>query len=192
MASIWHLEEQAQYDFRRVPPVFKFSEKITKLQSEIKSLKRELLTARDRQFDAGSRLRKAPRVRWWHYLIGVAFIVERRFEALQDDERKASDQVSCFERSLHKLNLKVVTEEIAETRRHEAKIREIVVRKRDAGPTLELVESAYDILRLQPAYAFCGTDFVLLKARAVLHDKKEAALKASLSESNVASLGPTI
>lgn len=192
MASIWHLEEQAQYDFHRVSPVFKFSEKVTKLQTEIKSLEKKLLAARDRQFDARSRLRKAPRLRWWHYLIGVAFIVDRRFRALQDEEKESSDKVSACERSLHKLNVTVVNEETAEKRRHEAKVRKIVECKRDAGPTLELVEAAYDTLRLQPEYAFGGTDFVLLKARAALHDKKEAALKASMAESNVVLRGPTI
>jgi hypothetical protein len=192
IAAIWHLEEQAEYDLHRVLPVFKFSETVTRLHVDIKSLERKLLTARDHHFNAESRFRKAPRVRWWHYLLGVAFILERRFRALEDDAREASDQVSGCERSLYKLNSKVVAEEVAEKRRHETKIREIVERKRDAGPTLELVESAYDILRLQPGYAFGGTDFVLSKARAVLQDKKEAALKASMAESNVVSPGPTI
>lgn len=192
MAAIWHLEEQAQYDFHRVVPDFKFSETVTKLHVDIKSLERKLLTARDHHFNAELRLRKAPRVRWWHYLLCVAFIVERRFRTLEDDARQASDQVSGCERRLHRLNSKVVVEEIAEKRRHEAKIKEMVERKREAGATLELVEAAYGILRLQPGFAFGGTDFVLSRACAVLQDKKEAVLKASMAENNVISPGPTI
>ena len=192
VASIWHLEEQAQYDFHRALPEFRLSETVTGLRAEIKSLDKELLIARNRHLDAELRLRKAPRVRWWHYILGVAFIMDRRLLARQDDEREASNQVSNCERSLHKLNTKVVTEEVAEKRRHDAKVKEIVERKRDAGLTLELVQAAYEIMRQQPGCAFGGTDFVLSRARAVLQEKREATLKPLLADNNIVSPGPTI
>jgi hypothetical protein len=192
MAAIWHLEEQAQFDFHRVVPGFKFSEKVVNLRADLKNLEMNLSKIRDQHFDAELRFRKAPRVRWWHYLFGIAFIVERRFRMLEKDAQEAADDLVACERGLQTLNSKVLREEIAEKDRHAGKIKQIAERKRVAEATLEMVEAAYGILRQQPALAFGGVEFVLSRARAVLQKEKEVALKAAIAENDGVSLGPTI
>jgi hypothetical protein len=177
-ATLWEMEQEARFHFNREIPSFKFSERIGRLRADTKNLEAELSRKRDLHFDAELRLRKSPRPRWWHFLFGIAFIFERRLQQLNVAVRQAAGEVDACERSRRAAQSRLLREELSEKEQHAKLVSDITKRKQSAGPTLQLVGAANEIVRLQPAFAFCGLDFVLSRARVAVDQAREAKVKA--------------
>ncbi len=170
--SLWEIEEQARADLNRRIPDFKVSEKTTGIRGEVADLETSAGKKWDILFDAERRLAKAPRARWWHYLLGIAFISERQQRQFKSAVQQASDALQTCNRELEALKKSLTRQEFQEKQKHANLVRDIAQRKQAAGPVLEQVAAATEIIRVHPAMAFCGLDFILARARDRINEEK--------------------
>lgn len=170
--SLWEIKEQARADLNRRIPDFKASEKTTGIRSEVADLETSAGKKWDILFDAERRLAKAPRPRWWHYLLGIAFIFERQQRQCMSAVQQASEVLHSCNRDLEALKKKLVRQEFQDKQEHANLVREITQRKQTAGLLLEQVSAATEIIRLHPAMAFCGLKFLLARASARIDEER--------------------
>ncbi|MBN8954092.1 MULTISPECIES: relaxase/mobilization nuclease domain-containing protein [unclassified Rhizobium] len=176
-ASLWEIEEQARFDFNRKVPVFACSEKTARLRIDVADKEKSVAKKWDTHFDAERRLGKAKRPRWWHYLLGIAFILERQQRHVASAFQQASDELKKCSSDLLVAKSKLVRQEFRDKEQHTALVQEITKRKEAAGPVLEQVAAANKIIRQHPLMAFCGLDFILAQARTRVRDQQQAEEK---------------
>ncbi|MBY5736407.1 relaxase/mobilization nuclease domain-containing protein [Rhizobium leguminosarum] len=171
--SLWEIEEQARADLNRRIPDFKVSEKTTGIRGEVADLETSAGKKWDILFDAERRLAEAPRPRWWHYLLGIAFIFERQQRRCMSAVQQASEVLHSCNRDLEALKKKLVRQEFQEKQEHANLVREIAQRKQAAGLLLEQVSAASEIIRVHPAMAFCGLKFLLARASDRIDEERQ-------------------
>ncbi|QKW99420.1 MULTISPECIES: hypothetical protein [unclassified Agrobacterium] len=176
--SLWEIEEQARADLNRRIPDLKASEKTTRMRGEVADLETSVGKKWDILFDAERRLAKAPRPRWWHYLLGISFIFERQQRQCMSAVQQASEVLQTCNRDLEALKTKLVRQEFQDKQKHANLVRDIAQRKQAAGPLLEQVAAATGIIRVHPAMAFCGLKFILTHARLRVDELKRIKAKA--------------
>ncbi|MDQ0321151.1 hypothetical protein QO002_003289 [Pararhizobium capsulatum DSM 1112] len=179
IASLWEIEEQARADLSRHIPVLDYSEKTQRLRVEAADLEESSAKKWDQLFCAEERLRKAKRPRWWHYLLGIAFVFERQHRHLALVTQQASDELEACKHCLEAVKSKLLQQEVHDKQRHADLVRYIAQRKKAAGPTLAQVDAANEIIRLHPALAFCGLNFVLARATAQVDEEKRTEAKVA-------------
>ncbi len=172
VANLWEMEEQARFDFNRTVPVFAYSEKTTRLRTEVAAIEKSVAKKWDTLFVAEQRLGKARRPRWWHYLLGIAFVVERQQRQLGSAVQQASDELRNCNSDLEKVKSKLVRQEVHDKEQHSALVQDIAKRKEAAGPVLNQVAAANEIIRQHPSMALCGLDFILAQARDRVRDQR--------------------
>ncbi|MBY5601737.1 hypothetical protein HFO50_11205 [Rhizobium leguminosarum] len=181
VASLWVMEERALADLKRTIPVLEYSERTERLRVDAKDLDKSFAKKRGQLFDAELSLRNAKRPNWWHYLFGIAFIFERRHRHLELAVQQAFTELEKCERELEMVKSKLLRNEFQEKQQHVALVQDITERRRAAGSALEQVEAANDLIRLHPALAFCGLNFLLAHSLKKLDEKKR--LKAQIDTS---------
>lgn len=177
-ASLWEIEEQARVDLNRRIPVFEAYQKTARLRGEVEDLEKSAAKRWDILFDAELRLAKAARPRWWHYVLGISFILERQRRQLTSAVQQASNALGTCNHELETLKTKLVRQEFQDKQKHANLVREIAQRKQAAGPLLENVAAAQEIIRVHPAMAFCGLNFILNHARSRIDELKRIEAKA--------------
>jgi len=165
VAALWELEQSAQFDASRKIPIFKPSEELECLQGQMKLLETELSRKTTLHISAEIRLRSVKKPRWWHYLIGFAFILESRQRHLATEEQKTASVMNACERDLAVVKSKFIRKELMEKRKHSDLITLVANRKAEAVSDLETVNAANNIIRKQPHMAFCGLEFIIHRAR---------------------------
>ena len=176
-ANLWEMEEQARFDFNRTVPVFAYSEKTTRLRTEVAAIEKSVAKKWDTLFVAEQRLGKARRPRWWHYLLGIAFILERQQRQLGSAVQQASDELRNCNSDLEAVKSKLVRQEVQDKEQHSALVQDIAKRKEAAGPVLNQVAAANEIIRQHPSMALCGIDFILAQARVRVRDQQRVEEK---------------
>lgn len=171
-ATLWELEERARADINRKIPAFEASEKTERLRAEIADVEKSVARKWDKLFDVQRRLGKVKRPRWWHYLIGIAFLFERQQRHWASYAQLASDEYENSKSELETVKSKLVRQELQDKERHASLVREIAKRQQVAGETLGLVAAANDIICQNPPLAFCGVDFILSRARDRIDEEK--------------------
>lgn len=182
--SLWEMEEQARADLNRRIPDFKVSEKTTGIRGEVADLETSAGKKWNILFDAERRLAKAPRPRWWHYLLGIAFIFERQQRRCVSAVQQASEVFHSCNRDLEALKKKLVRQEFQDKQEHANLVREIAQRKQAAGLLLEQVSAATEIIRVHPAMAFCGLNFLLARASARIDEERRKEPKTVMTLDN--------
>lgn len=176
-ANLWELEEQARFDFNRTVPVFAYSERTTRLRTEVAAIEKSVAKKWDTLFDAEQRLGKARRPRWWHYLLGIAFVLERQQRQLASAVQQASDELKNCSSDLEAVKSKLVRQEVHDKEQHAALVQDIAKRKEAAGPVLNQVAAANEIIRQHPPMALCGLNFILARARSRVRDQQRVEEK---------------
>ncbi|MBB2904350.1 hypothetical protein FHR76_000694 [Rhizobium sp. RAS22] len=176
-ATLWEMEERARFDFNRKVPVFAYSDKTAHLRAEVADIEKSVAKKWDTLFDAERRLGKARRPRWWHYLLGIAFILESQQRHLASAVQQASDELKNYTSNLEAVKSKLVRRELRDKEQHSALSQDIAKRKEVAGPVLKQVAAANEIIRQYPPMALCGLDFILAQARARVRDQQQAEEK---------------
>lgn len=184
IASLWEIETRARADLNREIPAFECSEKTNRLRGKAAELEQSTAQKWDQCFQAELRLRKARRPQWWHYLVGVAFIFQRQQRRLVSELQHASDELDVCKRKLDSVKTQLFRQESLDKQQHAALVEDIVRRKHTAGPMLEQVAVANDLVRRHPALAFCGLSFVLARARAAVDERKHMEADAERDLSN--------
>jgi len=176
-ANLWEMEEQARFHFNRTVPVFAYSEKTTRLRTEVAAREKSVAEKWNTLFVAEQRLGKARRPRWWHYLLGIAFVLERQQRQLGSAVQQASNELKNCSSDLEAVKSKMVRQEFHDKEQHTALVQEIAKRKEAAGPVLEQVAAANDIIRQHPPMTFCGLDFILAQACTRVRDQQRVEEK---------------
>jgi hypothetical protein len=176
-ANLWKMEEQARFDLNRTVPVFAYSEKTARLRTEVADIEKSVAKKWDTLFVAERRLGKAKRPRWWHYLLGIAFILERQQRHLASAVQQASDELKNCSADLEAMKSKLVRQELHDKERHSALVQDIAKRKEASGPVLKQVAAANEIIRQHPQMALCGLNFILAQARARVRDQQRVEEK---------------
>jgi len=184
IASLWEIETRARADLNREIPAFECSEKTNRLRRKAVELEKSTAQKWDRCFHAEQRLRKARRPQWWHYLVGVAFIFQRQQRRLASELQHASDELDVCKCKLDSVKTQLFRQESLDKQQHAALVEDIVRRKHTAGPMLEQVAVANNLVRRHPALAFCGLSFVLARARAAVEERKHMEADAERDLSN--------
>lgn len=182
--SLWEIEEKARFAFNRKFPVFACSDNTTRLQSEVTDVEKSVADKWERFFDAGQRLAMIRRPKWWHYLIGIAFILERQRRLAASAAQQASDDYDNSKAHLVALKSKLHRQEFDDKEQHSALVRSIAKGKEAAGPVLKQVAVAIEIIREHPPMAFCGLDFILAHARTRINNQQRVKEKASIDLNN--------
>ncbi|MGV1899328.1 relaxase/mobilization nuclease domain-containing protein [Agrobacterium sp. 22-3674b3] len=172
VANLWEMEEQARFDFNRTVPVFAYSEKTTRLRTEVAAIEKSVAKKWHTLFVAEQRLGKARRPRWWHYLLGIAFVLKRQQRQLGSAVQQASDELRNYNSDLEKVKSKLVRQEVHDKEQHSALVQDIAKRKEAAGPVLNQVAAANEIIRQHPPMALSGLDFILAQARDRVRDQR--------------------
>ncbi|WP_141720072.1 hypothetical protein [Rhizobium sp. YK2] len=176
-ANLWEMEEQARFDFNRTVPVFAYSETTARLRTEVADIEKSVAKKWDTLFVAERRLGKAKRPRWWHYLLGIAFILERQQRHLASAVQQASDELKNCSADLEAMNSKLVRQELHDKERHSALVQDVAKRKEASGPVLKQLAAANEIIRQNPQMALCGLNFILAQARARVRDQQRVEEK---------------
>lgn len=176
-ACLWEIEEQARFDSNRNVPVFAYSEKTARVRAEVADREKSLAKKWETLFDAERRFEKVRRPKWWHYLLGIAFVFERQQRHLALAAKQASDDLESCQRGLESAKTKLRHQEFQDKQRHTALVEDIATRKHAAGPILDQVNAANQIIRTQPAMVFCGLGFVLACARGRIDEEKRKGAK---------------
>lgn len=187
IASLWEMEEQARADLSRQIPVFEYSEETDQLRAEAAGLEIVATDKWTQLFTLECQLGKVKKPRWWHYLLGIAFVFERQQRRLVSAVQQASDELEICRRDLESVKSKLLRQEALDKQQHATLVESISSRRRAAGPMLEQVVAANDIVRLHPSLAFCGLSFILARARAQVDERKriEAAAEKNLDNGYV-------
>lgn len=183
IATLWEMEEQARADLNRKIPIFEYSEETGCLRAEASGAENITNDKWTRLFTLERQLGKAKKPRWWHYLLGIAFVFERQQRRLVLAVQQASDQFDICKRDLELVKSKLLCQEAMDKKQHAALVESISKRRRAAGPMLEQVVAANEIIRLYPSLAFCGLSFILARACAQVDERKriEAASEQKLN-----------
>lgn len=176
-ASLWEIEEQARFDINRKVPVFACSEKTARLRTEVADIEKSVAKKWNTLFHAERRLGKTKRPRWWHYLLGIAFILQRQQRHLASAVQQASDELNNCSSDLEVAKSKLVRQELHDKEQHSARVQDVVKRKEAAGPLLTQVRTANEIIRQHPLMAFCGLDFILAQARPRVREQQRVKEK---------------
>lgn len=182
IAYLWEMEEQARADLNRQIPIFEYSEATDHLRAEVANLENNISDKWNRHFTLERRLGKIKKPRWWHYLLGVAFVFERQQRRLVSAVQHASNELEICRSDLESVKSKLLRQESIDKQQHATLVESISSRRRAAGPMLEQVVAANEIIRLHPSLAFCGLSFILARARAQVDERKriEAAAEKNL------------
>ncbi|CAN7634076.1 hypothetical protein LJR030_001731 [Rhizobium sp. LjRoot30] len=184
IAALWEMEEHARFDFNRKVPVFEQSEKTARLLAEVADLEATVAQKWHKLFDAERRLDKVRRPRWWHYLLGIGFILERQQRHIASAVQQASDELEHSCSNLDAVKSKLVHQEVHDKEQHAALVRSIAKSKEAAGPVLRQVAVANEIIRQHPAMAFCGLDFILARACTNVRDQQRIEEKVESDLNN--------
>lgn len=179
--ALWEIGEQARADLNRRIPDFEVSEETGRIRGEVADVEKIAAKKWDKLFAADLRLARAKGPRWWHYMLGIAFIFERRHRQLTSAVQQASDALKTCNSELESLKTKLVRQEFRDKHKHENLVRDIARRKQAAGPQLEQLAAANEILSAHPAMAFCGLDFILARARDRFDEQKRNEAKLAIN-----------
>ena len=162
------MEQAAQHILHLPVPQFRSTRGMRNASQAVRAAKSQLSAAADKRWDIQERLWKAPRVRWWSYLVGTGVLRHRQIQDLETALAKAIAEQRVRELALSACQSRETQEEKKARDEHVANLKNVTQQHRSAQETLRLVEAANVLLSEKPNLARGGIEHLLAQAKILI------------------------
>lgn len=158
------LEVSARADLASVLPKRRYTPEVIAAKADAERARADVDSAFDRRWQLAERIRDAPKVYWWTYLIGLAGVRSRRIQELERQLVSADEHLwQCRSYAGQCEALQVSAERRAD-QQHRMAAAVIAARRAVAEETLQRVARAREFLASFPEAAEAGLDHVLRRS----------------------------